>query len=143
MRPFVLLARPSRLALVLATLFAAAFAVAVVCYALPAWLLPAVLAAWLMVLASEGYLPWRRPVTGLRVDAAGDLYLLPGGEGPCAVSDASLASRYLTVLVCRAAHRRYRLVLWPDSTDPESLRRLRVHLRWQRPLLDGDPDAKA
>lgn len=143
MRPFVLLARPSRLARLLATLFAAAFALAVFFYALPVWLLPVVFAAWLMVLASEGYLPWRRPLTGVRVDAAGGLYLLPGGEGPCIVSEASLASRYLTVLVCRTAHRRYRLVLWPDSTDPESLRRLRVHLRWQRPLLDGDPDAQA
>ncbi len=91
---------------------------------------------------------WRQaaPMTSLRIAADGRLQCLDGRAEWCDVEvlDDSFVSSVLIVLRYRAADRRvHALTLLPDSADADSLRRLRMSLRWARRTRSdtGFPDA--
>lgn len=95
-----------------------------------------------------GVWSWRRaaPMTRLRIAADGCLQCLDSRAEwrDAEVLDDSFVSSGLIVLRYRAADRRvHALTLLPDSADADSLRRLRMSLRWARRTRSdtGSPDA--
>lgn len=91
---------------------------------------------------------WRRasPMMSLRIAADGRLQCLDGRAewGDVKVLDDSFVSSGLIVLRYRTADRRvHALTLLSDSADADSLRRLRMSLRWARRTRSGTgfPDA--
>jgi toxin CptA len=85
----------------------------------------------------RGVWGWRQaaPMTRLRIAADGRLQSLDDRAEWCDVEvlDDSFVSPRLIVLRYRAADRRvHALTLLPDSADADSLRRLRMSLRWAR-----------
>ncbi|MTD33836.1 protein YgfX [Paludibacterium denitrificans] len=140
--PFGLNLRPSRLWLALVLLAVVAFSAVVLRYLPLAWsaLLPLPVLLGLGCLRANGWWHGRQAVRRLEVDAAGRLTLWFGTTAVAAqVLDDSFVSPWLVVLNVKAEGRRHAVMLWPDSTDAESLRRLRVYLLW----FEGQPPLAA
>lgn len=123
--------RPSR---VLAGVLGMVVALAVLAVALAALPWP-VQAALVAGVAAVAWFAWRRErsVRRLRLPADGTLQLwLDDDWHDAEIDAASFASPLLLVLRLRGEFGAMSLTLLPDSADAESLRRLRVRIRWGR-----------
>lgn len=131
---FVVELRPSRLWLALLSSSLLALVVASLCY------LPLGTAVWLLLplpgvlwygLRQDGWWPSRQRIGRVEVALQGQLAVWFGPFAvPARVEDDSVITPWLVVLNLRLEGRRRSLVLWPDSSGRESLRALRVYLRW-------------
>ncbi|HSC79878.1 MAG TPA: protein YgfX [Chitinolyticbacter sp.] len=105
---------------------------ALVAFSLPLWWCVGSLVAIAISASSAA----RQPMAGT-LSAPGDGTLwLDSGSGAVLIDvlPGSLVTASLVVLRYRnESGQRGALTLWPDSADADSLRRLRIWLRWQRP----------
>jgi toxin CptA len=93
---------------------------------------------------SIGWHAWRRfpraPVS-LRIGGDGFLFLglRNGSEAEAKVLDSSFVHPWITILNLRLAGGRWsrNVILLPECVDAEAFRRLRVWLRWARPIAES------
>ncbi|AXE33321.1 protein YgfX [Chromobacterium phragmitis] len=127
--------RPSRLWLALVAAGFAGYALIVLCYLPAAYAMSAPAAAWLAwrALRADGWAGAAR-VERIEVDQRGRLFLCSGAERLEAEPlDDSFATPQLTVLSAKAGGKRRSVALWPDSSNAEARRLLRVYLLWFHP----------
>ncbi|WP_024303162.1 protein YgfX [Pseudogulbenkiania sp. MAI-1] len=132
--PFAVELRPSRIWLALLSGSVLVLAVASLCY------LPLRTAACLLLplpgvlwygLRHDGWWPSRQRIGRIEVSPEGQLAVWFGPFSvEASVDDDSVITPWLVVLNLSLEERRRSLVLWPDSAERESLRALRVYLRW-------------
>ena len=132
--PFAVELRPSRIWLALLSGSLLALAATSLCY------LPLLITVWLLLplpgvlwhgLRQDGWWRSRQRIGRIEVSSEGQLAVWFGPFAvPASVTDDTVITPWLVVLNLRLEGRRRSLVLWPDSSDRESLRALRVYLRW-------------
>ncbi|MBI3143947.1 MAG: hypothetical protein HYZ18_01480 [Pseudogulbenkiania sp.] len=132
--PFIVELKPSRIWLALLTGSLLALVAACLGY------LPLTTAGWLLLplpgllwygLRHDGWWPSRQRIGRIEVDADGQLAVWFGPFAvPARVEDDTVITPWLVVLNLQLEGPRRSLVLWPDSAARESLRALRVYLRW-------------
>jgi toxin CptA len=82
-------------------------------------------------LRHDGWWPSRQRIARLEISPQGQLAAWFGPfDVPASVEDDTVITPWLVVVNLRLEGHRRSLVLWPDSAARESLRALRVYLRW-------------
>ncbi|BAK77440.1 hypothetical protein NH8B_2641 [Pseudogulbenkiania sp. NH8B] len=132
--PFAVELSPSRIWLALLIGSALAWVAASLYY------LPLAMAAWLLLplpavlwhgLRHDGWWPSRQCIGRLEVSPQGQLVAWFGPFAvPADIERDTVITPWLVVVNLKLEGRRRSLVLWPDSAARESLRALRVYLRW-------------
>jgi hypothetical protein len=128
--PLELTLRPSRIYLViLATAHSLALA-GIWLAAFPVW----IRALMTIVLAAGALGIWRESLSnphGLRVSQSGQIEVLGSEWQPASIQGRPVVLPWFVSLsLAPEGGKTRRLILWPDSTDLDMLRKLRVWLRW-------------
>lgn len=128
--PLELTLRPSRVYAAVLVLAHGLALLGVWLAAMPAW----AKALAVLALAVGGFYLWRehaRSPRGLRVSLSGQVELLDDEWREVQIKGQPVVLRWLVSLpLARESGKTLRLSIWPDSAEPDLLRKLRAWLRW-------------